>query len=166
LPDGSILTTVAGVIDTTYTGFGGAITYYVPKVLTNQINTRQSGYVGTVTYNGTNAWSCGGAVLMTGCVAPNVTILEPNNSPNLTTLIAPKVVNLVASDCALTAKSIGDILYAAYVGNRANVNFNFSGGTNAVQSAVDAYLQATYSLTFDTIGNGLIASGGTIILNS
>lgn len=162
LPNGSILTTVAGVIDTTYKGFGGAITYYVPKVLTNQINTRQATYTGTITYNGTNAWSCGGNAFMTGCVAPNAQILEPNNSSKLTTLIAPKVVKLAASDCALTAKSIGDILYQAYSNNRANVVFNFTGGTNAINTAISGYLTDTYGVDLFTVETALVANGGTV----
>ena len=130
LPSGVILQTVAGVINTIYTGVGGGVTYYVPKDAT-LVDISLSGVSGQSIYNG-------GLEL--------------------------KTIN--ASNCAFTAKSIGDILYAAYVANRANVNFNFIGGTNAGYGAVGVYTSATYGKTsFELINLLVTVDGGTVQIN-
>lgn len=166
LPNGTLLTTAAGVINTTYTGVGGAITYYVPKTLTNVINTRQSGYIGTIIYNGTNDLTCGASDTLVGLVANNSEYLEPNNSPAFTTIKAKKVVFCNATNCGLTAKSIGDILYQAYIDGRENVVYNFSGGTNANVTQIDAYmLSAGYGVTVDDCFLVLVGEGGVLTIN-
>ena len=57
LPDKTILTTTAGEIDTTYTGVGGSITYYVPKNNT-LVEIQSSSVSGNLTYNGTSNFYC------------------------------------------------------------------------------------------------------------
>lgn len=165
LPNGSILTTVAGVINTTYTGVGGAITYYMPKT-TEAVVIADSGITGYITHTGNSQFYAGGNTNLVSLRAEDSPLISCGGSTYLTTLIDNSATTISAVNCALTAKSIGDILYSAYADSRDSVNFNFSGGANALQSAVDAYLQATYSLTFDTIGNALIASGGTILIDN
>ena len=131
LPNGVILQTVAGVINTIYTGVGGGVTYYVPKDAT-LVDISLSGVSGQSIYDG-------GLEL--------------------------KTIN--ASNCALTAKSIGDILYAAYADNRANVNYNFTGGTSAGATAINAYLTITYGvgITLVAVKAALTGLGGTITNN-
>lgn len=169
LPNGTILTTVDGEIDTTYSGIGGAITYYVPKVLTGA-SLYGSGLYGSITTTITEDLSLSECNL-SSIIANYLLHLGCVNNDLLTNLIAPKAISIVASGCALTAKSIGDILYAAYLANRANVVYNFSGGTNADDVDIwDYILTLNPSLSgFDTLGDWLDATlrlnGGDIAYN-
>ena len=169
LPNGTLLTTVAGVINTTYTGVGGAITYYVPKV-TALLEAQLSSIAGNVVYNGDNSiLKLGGNLLLLGITAYNVTgKITTSGSTAITNLIAPKASIIDALNCALTAKSIGDILYQAYVDNRADVVYYFSGGTNATSNEIDTYLTSTgiFPDGFDTLLGELETLGGNITYNS
>ena len=53
LPNGGILATTAGVINYTYTGVRGRITYYVPTN-TSVVDVSSSGLSGEIVYNGVN----------------------------------------------------------------------------------------------------------------
>ena len=162
LPNGDILQTVAGVINTIYTGIAGGINYYVPKN-TSVVNVSESGLTGDLVYNGLSEIHAI-AVNITKLTSNESTIVQSYGNSALTVIEANKAVTLIASGCALTAKSIGDILYAAYADNRANVNFDFSGGMNAAYSAIDDYLVNTYSVDIDTVVTALDVTG-TIQLN-
>lgn len=166
LPNGSILTTVAGVIDTTYTGLGGAITYYVPKIA-SIVDIGNSDLSGAITYNGVNIFECWSFNVgrLKSVIASSAIVIYCHGDTTLTNLVANNAVHIDATGSALTAKSIGDILYAAYVDNRLNVTFEFIGGTNAIETAVNAYLLSTYGVSFDTVGNLLITNGGTILID-
>lgn len=165
LPNGNILTTVAGVINHTYTGVGGRITYYVPKN-TALVSIEDSGVSGTLTYNGVGDIDITYCPNLDGLISNKSHLVAISNSTNAYNLIAKKAIAISGNACALTAKSIGDILYAAYVDNRANVNFNFIGGTNAGYGAVGAYTSATYGKTsFELINLLVTVNGGTIQIN-
>ena len=165
LPNGGILTTTAGVINTTYTGVAGRITYYVPKILTTDVNISSASNTGNLVYNGISGFISTNNDIYS-ISALNVTeYVSSDNNANLTSIIAPKAKIVEASNCALTAKSISDILYAAYDENRANVIYQFSGGTNAPYAAIDEHLDENYSSDVDTIVNSLVANGGVIFLN-
>lgn len=157
LPNGDILQTVAGVINTIYTGIAGGINYYVPKN-TSVVNVSESGLTGDIVYNGLSEIHAI-AVPITKLTSNKSTIVQSYGNSALTVIEANKTVTLIASGCALTAKSIGDILYAAYADNRANVNFDFSGGTNAAYGAIDDYLINTYSVDIDTVITALDVTG-------
>jgi hypothetical protein len=166
LPNGTILTTNgSGVIDTTYTGVGGAITYYVPK--TNEVVIAvTSGLSGDIIWNGdaSEQFYVGFNSELTGVTALNqeTGLVNVATCAALTKLIAPKATIITATNCALTAKSIGDILYAAYIANRANVDYDFSGGTNADEEEVADYYLANYGESY-TIAIGVLdALGGEI----
>ena len=165
LPNGVILQTVSGVINTIYTGVGGRITYYVPKN-TSVVNVSESGLTGDIVYNGLSEIHAI-AVPITKLTSNESTIVQSYGNSLLTVIEANKTVTLIASGCALTAKSIGDILYKAYADNRANVNFNFTGGTNAAASAVYSYLTTQYAISDPEVEvyDVLVNNGGTIILN-
>lgn len=165
LPSGGILATTAGVINYTYTGVRGRITYYVPTN-TSLVDVSSSGLSGEIVYNGVNEIHSI-SVPITKLTANKSTIIQAYSNSLLTIVEANKVVTLVASGCALTAKSIGDILYKAYVDNRANVNYNFSGGTNANASAIYSYLNTQYGIDDPevVIYDFLSDNGGTILLN-
>lgn len=162
LPNGVILQTVSGVINTTYTGVAGRITYYVPK--NSSVDVSGSGLSGEITYNGTQMISAI-SVPITKLTANLSTEIHSYSNSLLSVIEGEKAITVIANGCALTAKSIGDILYAAYVDNRANVNYNFIDGTNAGYDAIDDYLIENYSLDEATILNSLVTNGGVIMLN-
>lgn len=139
LPNGTVLTTVAGIINTTYTGVGGAITYYVPKDSTI-VDISTSGISGDITYNGTSELTAI-AISLTSIKAINATYISAYANSNLHTVISGKVILLALTNCALTAKSIGDNLLAFAANNPTAIGTaNFSGGTSALDTAIDAYL--------------------------
>jgi hypothetical protein len=79
----------------------------------------------------------------------------------------PRAVYCDAYNCSLTAKAIGEILYAAYLEDRQNVYFNFSGGTNACiggSSGIALYLGFTYGVDINAVIDRLDVTG-TILLN-
>lgn len=166
LPNGELLNTVAGVINTTYVGKRGNLLYLVQKG--QELELSNSGVGGKLTYNGSavlNAASCPLVTELNALLSPYVGV---TGNTILTSLVAPVAVVVQASSCALTAKSIGDILKAAYTANRMSVAFNFSLGNNALEGAVDTYLQSTYSgLTYATVYTKLVTdNGGTILIDA
>lgn len=168
MPNGVILQTVAGVINTIYTGVAGGITYYVPKNLTSDLQIGLSGLSGSIVYNGNlSTQFYGGFNSVDSYSFKNQTLINVQNCGGLANLIALKAIDLNASNCALTAKSIGDILYSAYVDDRSDINYNFTGGTNATASAVYSYLTAQYAIADPEaqVYDVLVNNGGTIQLN-
>jgi hypothetical protein len=173
LPNGTILTTVSGVINTTYSGVGGAITYYVPKnsAIAEFDSINITGITGDIITNFEGECRFSSQIYITGVTANKSTIINCSADAALTKLIAPKVITLYVSGCALTAKSIGDILYAAVADNRANVVYNFSGGTNADDVAIMSYITSTYpeesfpEFLTDWMDATLRANGGDITYN-
>lgn len=163
LPNGTILTTVAGVIDTTYSGVGGSITYYVPKNSTVCI-VSSSGLAGHISYSGFSALSASVCEITTANLN-NCKYISIWGNTALANLYANSAIILDAVDCSLTAKSIGDILYSAYIDNREDVVFDFSGGTNADDESIGNYLSFYYALEFGDVKNSLVALGGTITVN-
>lgn len=164
LPNGGILATTAGVINYTYTGVSGRITYYVPK--NSNVDVSSSGLSGEIAYNGTkNILAI--SVPITKLTANLSSEIHSYSNSLLSVIDVEKANTVIALNCALTAKSIGDILYAAYLDNRENVLFDFSGGANAGATAIYSYLTAQYGITdpeveiYDTLLN----NGGTILLN-
>lgn len=159
------MTTVAGVIDTTYTGFGGAITYYVPKNTVDVVidfsglgGDLKTDRVGTLVYDLLISKNN-----VTSVSAHNfIGSLNVSETGGLTNVVAPKSIAVYAQVCALTAKSIGDILYQAYSDNRAHVVFNFTGGTNAINTAISGYLTDTYGVDLFAVETALVANGGTV----
>jgi hypothetical protein len=140
LPNGTLLTTVAGVIDTIYSGVGGAITYYIPKDSVIAI-IENSGLTGAITTNFAGVISIEGSNAITGITAPYSTHIHCRNMAVLTSLSAPLATTLYANSSALTAKSIGDFLIAASINNPTEAGTaDFGGGTSALDTAIDAYL--------------------------
>lgn len=162
LPNGTVQQTNGSgvVLLDPYTGVGGAITYYVPKV-TALLEAQLSDIAGYIVYDGSNSiFQMGGNAHLLGITAKNVSnTITCSGSVALTNLIAPKATTIDASNCALTAKSIGDILYAAYIDNRENVDFNFSVGANAGWDDVKTYIFNTYGITGQTVVDSLDVTG-------
>jgi len=142
------LKTTAGVINTTYTGKEGNLLYVVPKSSEN-LSVGSSSLKGSITYDGSILLNCDNCTLLTSIVADNTKAVY-------------------ASSAALTAKVIGDILQNAYAKNQLVCDYSFTGGSNALQGAVDTYLQATYSgLTFATVSALLVTTnGGSILIDT
>lgn len=164
LPNGVILQTVDGVIDTIYTGAAGAIDYYVPKF--TAIDISESGISGNITTNGTDDVIANDCILLTSINAPLARYVNGGYCTLLTEINAPLANQITAINSSLTAKTIGDILHSAYVANKHYVYFNFISGSNANATAINAYLLATYGVTFTTVKNALVALGGTILNNA
>lgn len=164
LPNGTLLTTVAGVINTTYTGVGGAITYYVPKI-TVVVVVSSSGLSGDIKSSKHSEFSASQCNIKTATLN-NCTTISIWNNTNLTSIIAGSAKILDAVGCALTAKSIGDILYHAYVDGREDVIYEFSGGTNANLTQIEAYmLSSGYGVTAEDCILALVADGGVLTIN-
>jgi len=164
LPNGDVLESTAGVIDSDWQGVEGSIVLIVQKN-TELFNIDELG-VGTfaliansLTINLTaeiivrgsqgidnlralhatkiNASNC----LLRSVSATNVNYLELFNSPQLNDFYSPYATYVDGGNSAITAKSIGDFLIAASVNNpNANGEADFSGGTNAIETAVAQYL--------------------------
>lgn len=165
LPNGGILTTVAGVIDTTYSGVGGAITFYSPKNST-LVDISGSDVHGAIIYNGASNFVYQISSEIESLTANNTDYVDVTGDSNLTELKANLVVTCLAVGCALTAKSIGDILYQAYIDNRENIVYDFSGGTNASETLIETYFDSEYGLVWSSVYNQLVTvNGGTITLN-
>ena len=145
LPNGVLLTTVAGVINTTYTGLEGNILYLIPKAAT-VLSIDNSDIAGEITYTATTTLSAAACV-------------------GLTSVIVSHLDELNVAYSSLTAKSIGDILAVAN-GLSLVVAYNFSGGLNAIKSEVNSYLLAEYDSTYDSIYANLVTTiGGTILID-
>lgn len=169
LPNGVILQTVSGVINTIYTGVGGRITYYMPKN-TAEVIISSSGVSGNISTNFTTKIFIGDCQWLVSIKANEIEDrVYVVSCSNLAILEATKAIHIDAAGCALTAKSIGDILYAAYADNRANVNFDFSGGTNAANGLIEEYWLYTYAaptnVELSDVLVSLTGNGGTIQLN-
>ena len=163
LPNHTVLTTVARVIETTYTGVGGRITYYVSK--NNQLTSvSNSELAGNIKASVSGTFYAVGCPLLTGVVADNAANLNLTNSVLLSSLVAPRAATIFAQGCRLDAKSIGDILYAAYIENKPDVMYYFSGGTNANEEGINDYLFDTYAVPLATV-IALLDVTGTITLN-
>jgi len=142
----------------------GAVTYFVPKNNTFA-DASYSAISGDITTAIATAFHIHGSSNLTSIVANNVLTLGAAFCSSLTSIISPKVVSCDAHDSSLTAKAIGEILYAAYLEDRQNVYFNFSGGTNAYDEYIDFYLYGTYGVALGAVVDRLDVTG-TIILNN
>lgn len=168
LPNGTILTTVAGIINTTYTGVGGAITFYSPKSNTNEVVVDGVPVHGTINTNIYDLYIAGiSQIVGVICSENTMSIKNPGNI-NQAVLIAQKATVVDVTGCSIEAKYIGDVIYKAYSESRVNVNFKFGGGSNAsMSSAVNPYFTATYGLSvFDVIDALIYTYGGVVTYNA
>jgi hypothetical protein len=144
LPNGVLLTTVAGVINATYSGLEGNILYLVPNNA-DVISIANSGIEGGVIYDGSRILDCDGNIALVSIIADNTKVVYSTGS-------------------SLTAKAIGDILQNLYTLDVDGCEIAFDGGANALQGAVDTYLQATYSgLTYANVYALLVTANGGLI---
>jgi len=145
-PSGAVLTSTAGVIDTTWGGSAGKVVLVIPKtttiVTTDKTGSYSSDFTGDFSCN-LNAIYLSSGSSFSSYTTPNATIqVNFGASSSLTDFYAPKIAtNIFASGCALTAKSIGDFLISASINNpTASATANFGLGTNANRDAINAYL--------------------------
>lgn len=165
--DSSIVTTTGGDATGTYAGVSGAITYYVPKTTTVS-DISNTDIQGHINFNGDGYLYAKTCPLLQSIIAPNANTVWVTTAITsvLTSIIAPKATTVLASGCALTKKSCGDILYAAYIDDRADVEYDFSGGTSAVDTAISGYLTDTYGVDLFTVETALELNGGDITYNT
>jgi len=140
----------------------GSVTYIVPKNNT-ATGISISAISGDITTTIANALYSSINNNLRSIVANNLLTLTAYSCPSLTSVIAPKVVSCDVHNCSLTAKAIGEILYAAYFDDRQNVYFNFSGGTNANSTSIDSYLQATYGVALAAVVLRLDVTGAILL---
>jgi hypothetical protein len=146
-PNGRLLKTVAGVINTTYTGKEGNILYLVDKT-SNSVNLTLSGLKGSII-----------------CTGDNPLYLSGNSA--LTSIVANGSKTIDGGSCSLTAKSIGDMLYAANLFDLHGIHFDFRGAANALESEVIASLLAVHDLAYSTVYTKLVTTnGGTILIDT
>jgi len=139
-PDGSVITSVGGAISTTWGGTAGKISLIIPKD-SEILMIGSSDYVGELRTNFAGSFSAEACLSLSALLAPMATFVEAMGCTSLTVLSAPLATYVGAVDCALTAKSIGNQLIA-FKNNNPTVagTANFSGGTNALKSAIALYL--------------------------
>lgn len=150
LPDGSVLSSSAGVIDYNWTGNAGRVKLIVPKTtstigLTSSDFNSKSKFVGkfeTIICDNPNlSIDIRANSLITSVVAKNAARVDITNSTGITSVVSGNAINLYAQDCSLTAKSIGDFLFAAAANNTTAIGVaNFTGGNNADFSAIENYM--------------------------
>jgi hypothetical protein len=141
----------------------GSVTYFVPKnnTVAGISDSAISGEITTDIATKLYTHRCNN---LTSITANNAITLGAVQCPLLTSIIAPKLAYCDVRICSLPSGALGEILYAAYLDDRQSVYFDFSGGTNANDTAIDSYLQATYSVTLAAVILRLDVTG-TIILN-
>ena len=94
LPDGSVLTSVSGIIDTTWSGVAGDITLVIPKV-TSEFSISESNFIGKL--------------------ETKATYIYASDCTSLTSISAPKAITLGCSNCpSLTSTVLYSILDNAY----------------------------------------------------
>lgn len=132
LPDNTVLTSTAGIIDEVWEGIAGRVKLIIPKD-TTLLSISKTGFYGS---------QFSGHV---GLVS-KITTVDFSAVLELTSFSAPYATVVDAPNCALTAKSIGDFLFAAAANNpTASGVANFSGGNNATDRAITDYMNDTYN---------------------
>lgn len=164
LPTGGVLETVDGAIDAVYNGSEGRITYYVPKdsAVAEFDNANITGITGNISTDFAGQCKFSSQVYLTGITVTETTYLTCIADASLTNLVAPKAVEVYASGCALTAKSIGDFLIAASVNNPTESGIaDFSGGTSANKGDIKAYMEIALDTTITSLGDWIAANLAT-----
>jgi hypothetical protein len=163
-PDGTMQVTVAGVINTTYTGATGEIKYFVPKN-TSVVDISISDVAKSITAMGVIDLRLVGCVEVASVTTDKAININASGCVENKNIIAPKAITISALNNSLTAKSIGDIIYSAVLDSRENVNFNFSGGTNAIYADIYAYYLAKYGVQLNESYLDSNCPNNTILFN-
>lgn len=145
LPNGTLLTTTSGVIDTTYEGYAGVIRLTIPKTT---VLLQLTDNVGGSYFSGSFVTSIAlSSLIIAGCQFTSVSAVNLLSTlsiavqEDLTSFYAPKAININAFGCALTAKSIGDWLFAAKKNNPTeHGSADFIGPDNAQDYLVAVYM--------------------------
>jgi hypothetical protein len=107
-PDGAILTSNSGIIDTTWGGSLGSVVIAVPKTteglyLNNAWDTGSIGsdFIGDLNFNLAEMYiDANNCTSLTSLSAPLATTISANNCASLTSLSAPSATTVYASNCA------------------------------------------------------------------
>jgi len=129
LPDGTVLTSVAGIIDTTWTGTAGFVYLIFDKttslctiggVYANQVFVSNASTMIDISYTSFNEINI-----------PNCSHIICEANTFLHKITAPKADTLDFFGCQFTASEIEDILKQAYDSGNIDGCINVAGGTNA-----------------------------------
>ena len=145
LPDGTTLTSTAGIINTTWTGAAGAVTLIVPNN-TEELLLTNADFIGELNTLFTGTLYCNSCTSLTTLSAPMATNLECDNCTSLTTLSAPNATAIYASGCALTDVSIAALFAELVATGNDDGTLDISGGTSA--NIEDWSAQAVNDLTY------------------
>lgn len=142
LPDGTTLTSTAGVIDDTWAGAAGAITLIVPKT-TEYISYSSTGYIGELNTIFEGILNVNENSFITGINAPNAIAVDCSLSSSLTSIFAPNATLIEASGCALTEAGLITLVTGIWNAGTTDGTMDISGGTSvAPQGIAEPY--ATY----------------------
>jgi hypothetical protein len=164
-PTGTILTSTAGVINTTWSGVAGMVKLIAPKASSKIIITSSdfSGTFSSSTYSGNVEASGMQNIGTLICLNANSVSSLGSSLANLT---APLCTEVYMSDSNLSVKSIADFLVLGAMANNIGVagTANFDGQYTPTSSQIDAYLIANYGLDLLTVTQALAT--WTITLNA
>ena len=105
LPNGTILTSIEGTIDTTWTGAAGAVTLIKSKD-TSVLDMTNSDYIGNLITTQSGSLQTVDCASLTSISAPNATSIDAYGCTSLTSLSAQNAIYIEASGCtSLTSLS-------------------------------------------------------------
>lgn len=167
LPDNTVLTSTAGVINTTWAGAAGAVTLIAQKDRTklnlgDYEDTSEifADFSGILTDNYSNIFSSSGCSLLTGVSANKATDIDVSYCSLLVAISAPISPIINASESAITAASIALQVRSAILNitDLSSINYIYSGGTNASYATLSAQAQSDIQ--------AIITAGGTVTYNA
>ena len=159
LPNGTVLTSTASVINDTWAGAAGAVTLIVPKI-SESIYIEGSDFVGILNTTFIGNITTAESSNIEGIIAKNTLSLNAELCTSLASISAPNATNINASGCALTAVAIAAIVRATIlnIADLSTVRFDFSVGTNASYATLSAQAQSDIQ--------AIITAGGTVTYNA
>ena len=150
LPDGSILTSTEGTIDTTWTGAAGAVTLIKNKD-TSVFDMTNSDYIGNLITTQSDLLQTTDCASLTSISAPNVIDIYAGGCTSLTSLSAPNATYIDAFGCDLTAVAIAALLAELVATGNEDGTLDISGGSTADYGIWSAQAQAD-AATLDSRG--------------
>lgn len=163
LPDGSVLTSTSGIINTTWIGVAGSITLIKPKV-TSKFSISESAFIGDLETKSAYL-NCDSCRSLTSISAPKATTLFGSNCISLTSISAQKATTLFGNNCiSLTTSSIYSILdnaYSLFLKGELNGILNFSGTTSVIDVSK---ISPIHGISYNSIITSMV--GWTITVNA
>ena len=156
LPDNTIFTSTAGVINTTWTGVAGNIILLVDKTVIG-IDISSSDFTGELNTQILTIIA-GESESLTSAILFESVSIDLTDCTNLTSISAPNATFIAASGCALTAVAIAALLAELVATGNEDGMLDVSGGTSADFN--------TWSVQAQTDRATLASRGWTITYNN